>query len=173
MDHVLEELDALKARWAALQPLPQDVAQRLDRMLESRFVAASNAVEDKHALSYDETEVFLEQGLTSAGRRIEDFVALERHRDALADARAKARADVPLSLDLIRSLHGELTRGLKDKDYAPGEWKSRQNRSTTRRGRAFRYAPPEAVPGLMRDLVAGYEGLAPRVHPLEAIGWLS
>ncbi|MBI3724583.1 Fic family protein [bacterium] len=170
---MLQELDALKIQWAALLPLEPEVAQRMDRMLEYRFIAASNAVEDKHALSYDETEVFLEKGLTSAGRKIEDFLALERHRNALAEARSKARADVPLTLDLIRGLHNELTRDLKDKDYSPGQWKTKANRATTRRGRAFRYAAPEAVPGLMRDLVAGYEGLAPRVHQLEAIGWLA
>jgi hypothetical protein len=171
--HVLDELDELKASWAALGPLASDVEQRVDASLEAPYVAASNMIEDKHALGLEETEVFLERALTSAGRRLEDFIALERHRDALREVRAKARAGAPLTLDLIRSLHLELTRGLKDKDYGSGEWKNRPSRTAIRRGRPMRYAAPEQVQDLMRDLVAGYESLAARAHPLEAITWFA
>ncbi len=166
---VLETLNDLKAKIDALRPLPAEMEAKLDAAFEARFVSFSNEIEDKGALTLPETEVFFESELTSAGRKVEDFVALARHREALAEARAKARAGAPLSLDLIRGLHLTLTRDLKDHDHAPGEWKTKANRATTRRGRAFRYAAPDAVPGLMRDLVALHEGLAARTSPVEAI----
>jgi Fic family protein len=166
-------LDEMKARWDSLQPIPPEMVAKIDARLEARFVSSSNIIEDRTAPTLSETEVFLESALTSAGRSIDDFVGLERHREALAEARAKARAAAPLSVDLCRSLHNTLTRGLRDKDYGPGEWKIKANRPTTRRGRTFRYAAPADVPDLMRDLVAGYEGLAARVHPIQAITWWS
>lgn len=166
---MLETVDSLKKKLDALQPLGEAVDEKLDRAFEAKYVAYSNLVEDKGALSVQETEVFFESALTCSGRKVDDFIALDRHREALGEARAKARAGAPLSLDLIRGLHLTLTRDLKDRDHGPGEWKSKANRATQRRGRQFRYAAPDAVPGLMRDLVALYEGLAARVHPIHAI----
>lgn len=166
---MLEAVDALKARLDALRPLTPEIERKLDAALEAKFVASSNLVEDKNALTLGETEVYFESELTSSGRKVEDFLALARHREALAEARAKARAGAPLSLDLIRGLHLTLTRDLKDREHGPGEWKSKSNRGTMRRGRQLRYASPENVPSLMRDLVALYHGLAARLHPIHAI----
>src|SRR5262249_42797683 len=151
------------------RPLGEAVEQKVDRALEAKYVAASNLVEDKGALSLLETEVFFESELTSAGRRVDDFLALARHREALADARAKAKAGAPLSLDLIRGLHHTLTSDLKDRDHGPGEWKTKAGRPTQRRGRPFKHPAPDAVPKLMRDLCALHEGQASRVHPIRAV----
>jgi hypothetical protein len=170
---LFEPLDDIRAKLDALRPFSVDLEKKIDHALEARFVASSNQVEDKDALSLVETEVYFESDLTSAGRRVDDFLALGRHRDALADVRAKARAGAPLTLDLIRGLHQTLTRDSKDKDRTPGEWRSRTGRATARRGRSIRYAAPEEVPSLMRDLVALFDGLVSQIHPVHAVATFS
>lgn len=169
---MFEDLDQLKKRWADLAP-PAELEQRVDRGLEATFIAASNLIEDKGALGLEETEVFLERELTSSGRRLEDFVALERHRDALREARAKARAGDPLTLDLIRGFHRSLTTGLKEKNHAPGEWRTDARTATSRRGRSVKTVAPEEVEGLVRDLLAQHEGQAATLHPVQAVAWFA
>jgi hypothetical protein len=170
---LLDRLDSLKARIDALRPFSAAVEKKIDLALEARFVASSNLIEDKEALTLSETEIYLESALTSAGRRVGDFIALGHHREALAEVRAKARAGAPLTVDLIRGLHATLTRDLKGHDHGPGEWKTNSNRGTTQRGRHLRYAAPEAVPDLMRDLVALHESIAANAHPVQALATFS
>lgn len=170
----LDEVDELRARFVEAKPLPIHIEERLEKRLEPRFVWASNAIEDPGALSLEETAVFLERGITSAGRLLLDFQALTQHRLAYREVLRRAAAREELTLELIRSIHKLATYGLNDKDYQPGNWKTRPSKTASRRGHAFQYASPEAVPDLMAKLTHGLkERLLAKTHPIEAAAWFA
>jgi fido (protein-threonine AMPylation protein) len=166
----VDELDALKQRLAKASPLPRDLESKVDRLLEPRFLYASSAIEDRQAMTLEETSVFLERGVTCAGRTLEEFYAIAQHRIAFRSAVNSARASARLDLEFVRSIHRQSSSNLTDKDYGPGQWKTRPNKPATRRGRQFRYASPEQVPDLMGKLLGGLDERKGE-HPLASLAW--
>jgi fido (protein-threonine AMPylation protein) len=168
----LEEVDELRRRLAPARPLAPHLEERVEKRLEPRYVWASNSIEDPGCMSLEETSVFLERGITAAGRFLLDFQALTQHRLAYRDVLRRAAAKEDLTLDLIRSIHKLVTLGLTDKDYGPGEWKTKPNKTASRRGYSFHYSSPEAVPDLMARLTQGLkERLLAKEHLIEATAW--
>jgi hypothetical protein len=168
----LEALDELKRRLAQARPLPPRVEERVERRLEPRYVWASNAIEDPGCMSLEETSVFFERSVTTGGRFLLDFQALTQHRLAYRDVLRRAAAHEELTLELIRSIHKLVTFGLNDKDYGPGEWKTKPNQTASRRGHSFEYSPPDAVPDLMARLTHGLkERHLAKEHAIEAAAW--
>lgn len=166
------EVDALRTTLDARRPFTPELVERLQRWLVPHYIWSSEAIGAKDALSIAETTAFIEREACSGGHPLERFLALSRHKKALALAEQRAREGGVVDVSLLRDLHRTLFDGARGVER-PGEWKQHESPEARRRGRAFRFAGPDAVPDLIERLTAGFrEKLAAAEHPLRAVAWL-
>ncbi|RMG18240.1 MAG: hypothetical protein D6731_02560 [Planctomycetota bacterium] len=162
----LEEVDAVRARLDALRPFPHEVRRALDGWLRPRFLYCSEALGQERPLSPTEVAAFLERAVVGGGHPLAAFLALERHAAALDRVLDEARAGALPSVEWAREVHRML---VGPQGRGPGEWKREPSPATRRRGKAFRFAPPEAVDDAMRRLLEGLETELRARHPVRAV----
>lgn len=100
-------VDSLKGRLDALRPLtPDQVAavRRSFRGEDIEFVFASNAIEGSR-LTLRETQVVLEQGVTIAGKPLQDHIDARNGARAVAFMREIVESRKPLDAPAILELH--------------------------------------------------------------------
>jgi len=168
----VSEVDALRDLIDAHRPLSADLVAKLQAWLVPTYLYASGALGRRDALTRAQVTAFCEREIVSGGHPIERFLALERHRDTFEHAQRHAAADAEVTLEFVRDLHRRLVAGSRRPGARPGEWKTEASPPTRRRGREFRYAPPEDVPELMSELLAELARRREEEHPLVVIPWL-
>lgn len=173
-----DELRALAAQWAAVQPLPKDHELRLWQRLRIEWNYNSNHIEG-NTLTYGETLLLLIHGRTRGEHLLREYeemrghdVAIEWVRSMAPDARPLAEGDV---CDLNRIVlkegfwrvaqtpEGEPTR----KWIEPGQYKTQPNHVLTATGEVFQFASPQETPAHMAQFVRWLnEGVQARSVPL-------
>ncbi len=155
-------------QWQALQPLPEDLQQRLDRKFMLEFNYHSNHIEG-NTLTYGQTELLLLFGKVVDEANMRDLEEMKAHNVGLKMMQEAALAPQPLTETFIRQLHHtllredyEVHRALPDGSVTSytvhaGQYKTRPNSVITPTGERFEYASPEETPALMTDLLTWYQ----------------
>jgi Fic family protein len=176
---LLQHIDDLKAKIEALRPLDPLQERRIMQKFRLDWTYHSNAIEG-NTLTYGETRAFLLYGLTAQGRPFRDYLDVRGHHAAIDSLQEIVRQQEPLNESVIRELHkmilvepydmpAQTKEGLPTKRHiVPGEYKKWPNHVKTSTGEMHYYAPPEATPAKMADLVAWYrQAIAQEtLHPL-------
>lgn len=193
----MSKIDNLYKEWLALQPVKEELRQRLDEKFMLEFNYNSNHIEG-NTLTYGQTELLLLFGRVVGEAKMKDLEEMKAHNVCLKMTIAEAgEKDRPLTESFIRILHQTMLRedytvyrqlpGGVNTSYVvhAGCYKTRPNSVITPTGERFEYASPEETPALMTDLIQWHnqaeadEKLTPvelaalfhyryiRIHPFE------
>ena len=164
----MNKIDTLFEEWKSLQPVKEELRQRLDQKFMLEFNYNSNHIEG-NTLTYGQTELLLLFGRVVGEAKMKDLEEMKAHNVCLKMIISEAgEKDRPLTESFIRILHQTMLR----EDYTvyrqlpggvttsyvvhAGCYKTRPNSVITPTGERFEYASPEETPALMTDLVKWY-----------------
>ncbi|WP_116107650.1 Fic family protein [Lewinella sp. IMCC34191] len=176
---VLEQATAIKADIDARRPISRNMEEHVLQQTLRIWNYNSNAIEGNQ-LTYGETLTLLLYGITAKGKPLKDHLDIIGHRDAVNVMLDMVKGDRPLRQTDVRQLHQiMLKEDYPQRAITPdgrrvfrtihvGVYKREPNHVRTASGKMHYFAEPNAVPGLMRELLDWYE-LAERedeLHPL-------
>lgn len=161
---MFERIEQLKAKIDQLRPIDSDLKIVLQQKLRIDWTYNSNAIEG-NTLTLGETAFFLQEGLTSEGRPLKDYLEAKNHAeaiDALQDI-VEGKRDITESLIkelnslLLRDTRFTYTKGanghLIKKPLRAGQYKTRPNHVLTLSGKIHHYINPIHVKQEMEQLV--------------------
>ena len=168
----MNRIEKLYNEWRSLQPVTNDVQNKIDQKFMLEFNYNSNHIEG-NTLTYGQTELLLMFGKVDGDAKMHDLEEMKAHNVGLKMMQEEAQAtDRPLTEYFIRELHRTLLR----EDYTvqkelpdgnittytvhTGQYKTRPNSVITATGERFEYASPEETSALMSDLVNWYNDVA-------------
>jgi len=164
----MNTIETLFKEWQSLQPVKEELRQRLDQKFMLEFNYNSNHIEG-NTLTYGQTELLLLFGRVVGEAKMKDLEEMKAHNVCLKMTIAEAgEKDRPLTESFIRILHQTMLRedytvyrqlpGGVNTSYVvhAGCYKTRPNSVITPTGERFEYASPEETPALMTDLIQWY-----------------
>ncbi len=142
---------------------------RREAVLSSRIEGTQAGVDDLYAFEAGQLELFGGEGAAPASDAREVFNYLRALEYGLDRVRT-----IPVCLRLMRELHAILLAGVRGQEYAPGEFRSRQNWIGGRGGRTLQQAdyvppPPTEVDCCLKSLEQ-YINATDEIPPLVRIG---
>lgn len=172
-----KELTVLKDQLDKYRPLPPEIVEVLDKKFKIDWTYHSNAIEG-NTLSLQETTFFLQEGLTSKGKTLKEYLETENHAEAIEFLRGVVRDNRIITESLIKELHALL---LKSIDYIwigprdnrvkkriyPGTYKTQPNHVITIDGSIHYYTDPVHVPEEMEKLTSFMNQNKEGYHPVE------
>ena len=177
----MNKIESLYQEWQSLQPISQEVQNKIDQKFMLEFNYNSNHIEG-NTLTYGQTEMLLLFGKVIEEANMKDLEEMKASNVGLKMVKEAALdKNQPLSEYFIRVLHQTLLR----EDYTvyrqfpdgtntsyivhAGQYKTRPNSVITITGERFEYASPEETPALMKDLIEWYnqEEQAGTMTPIE------
>ena len=177
----MNKIESLYQEWQSLQPISQEVQNKIDQKFMLEFNYNSNHIEG-NTLTYGQTEMLLLFGKVIEEANMKDLEEMKASNVGLKMVKEAAQdKNQPLSEYFIRVLHQTLLR----EDYTvyrqlpdgtntsyivhAGQYKTRPNSVITITGERFEYASPEETPALMKDLIEWYnqEEQAGTMTPIE------
>lgn len=109
---LLDRVDHKKRSLDALRPLSPEQAADLKRLYDLDLTYNSNAIEGS-TLTYAETRVILEQGITVAGKPLKEHLEVINHKEAIDFIEALAdQAAGPVRQSDLLSIHNLILRGI-------------------------------------------------------------
>ncbi|MCP4131281.1 MAG: Fic family protein [bacterium] len=148
MKAVLEKIDSLKTELDKLRPLTSAQVKNLKKLFDIDLTYNSNAIEGS-TLSYNETKIILEDGITIGGKSVKEHLEAINHKEAIDYIETLAiKKTEELTQYEVLSIHNIILRSI-DTDNA-GKYRNvpvfiRQ------KDKIHRFAEPFIVPKLMED----------------------
>ncbi|MCQ2368810.1 MAG: Fic family protein [Kiritimatiellae bacterium] len=155
---LVKEVEALKAKCAALRPLSEGELSRLREQFIIDYTHSSTAIEG-NTLTLSETALVLE-GITIAQKPLKDHLEAIGHRDAFKFLEAQVSADAPISERFVKELH---TLVLADKPEDRGVYRRIPVIIT---GAAHTPPQPYLIVPQMEEWICDYQ--ATKLNPLIA-----
>ncbi len=132
----------------------------LQEQFDTEYTYESNRIEG-NTLSYQETDLVVNQGMTIGGKPLKDHLEAINHQQAIAQIRALISKAVPFIERELLNIHALILRGI-DHDNA-GMYRSVRVRI---KGSDHFFPNPVKVPALMNDYFAFYDLEKDRLHPV-------
>ena len=176
---VLARATAMKADIDSRRPFSRNMEEHVLQQTLRIWNYNSNAIEG-NKLTYGETLTLLLYGLTAKGKPLKDHLDIIGHQDAVNLMLDMVKGSRPLRQTDVRQLHQIMLK----EDYPQhavtpdgrrvyrtihvGTYKREPNHVRTAEGEMHYFAEPNAVPGLMRELLDWYAAAesADDLHPL-------
>lgn len=149
----LQQLDELKACLDSFRPLPPQQIQQLQAVWDIEYIYESNRIEG-NTLTLAETSLVIREGLTVAGKTINEHLEAINHQEAVWYLRAIVDGDVQVSESMIRALHELILK------HHPQHHEQRERyRSVPVMITGTEFVPPQPwlVPKLMEELIQYYQ----------------
>ncbi|MBR5238241.1 MAG: Fic family protein [Paludibacteraceae bacterium] len=177
----MNKIESLYQEWQSLQPISQEVQNKIDQKFMLEFNYNSNHIEG-NTLTYGQTEMLLIFDKVDGNAKMHDLEEMKASNVGLRMIQEEAKdTDRPLTEYFIRELHRTLLRenyikyrkledgSITTSTIHAGQYKEQPNTVTTQTGERFEYASPEETPALMRDLIEWYnqEETAGIMTPIE------
>lgn len=148
---LLDRANQALGRLDGLSTLLPDTSLFLYLYVRKEAVLSSQIEGTQSSLS----DLLLYENEAFPGVPLDDVAEVSNYVAAMQHGLARLREDFPLSLRLIREIHGILLRGGRGAERTPGEFRLTQNWiGGTRPGNA-RYVPPP--PGALMDSLGAFE----------------
>ena len=170
-----EKLDKLKNKLDNYRPIPPEIMEFIDKKFKIDWTYNSNAIEG-NTLSKQETSFFLQEGLTSKGKTLQEYLETQNHAKAIDWLNEIVKNKRPITESLIKELHALLLKGIEyiwigppdervKKEITPGKYKSKPNHVITVDGEIHKYCEPLKVPDEMEKLIDFINNS--KLHPVE------
>lgn len=171
------DLTALKNRLDQYRPLAPEIMEILDKKFKIDWTYNSNAIEG-NTLSLQETAFFLQEGLTSKGKTLQEYLEAENHAHAIDFLNDIVSDSREITESFMKELHALL---LKSIDYIwvgppsnrikkriyPGKYKTQPNHVITVAGNIHHYTDPIRVPEEMERLTELMNQNPENDHPVK------
>lgn len=158
LETLLRECDELKRRLAALGPLPEPVLRQVREDSEVLHTYHSNAIEG-NTLTLGETKAVLLDGITVAGKRLQEHLEAVNHREAMRLMMRLAAVKKPLEESEILDIHRTILSGIQTEDA--GRYRTLRVRVA---GSMRVFPNPLKVPELMAEFI--HEVNISSLHPI-------
>ena len=134
---LLESIAGKKREIDTNRPLNPSIARKLQEQLALEWTYNSNAIEG-NTLSLHETEVVLKQGITIAGKSVNEHLEAINHKDGIEFIRKVSNQKEEMSETVIRECHRIILKGIDDLEAGA-------YRRTNVRIIGARLIPPQAI----------------------------
>jgi Fic family protein len=157
----MAQLDDLKRCLDSFRPLNAGQLERLQLTWDTEYTYESNRIEG-NTLTLSETSLVINEGITVAGKTINEHLEAINHKDAVNYLRSIATGQDDVSEWAIKCLHELILKNGKNHDDR-GRYRSVPVSIT-----GTVYVPPQPwqVPKLMEDLIVHYQEKKPFLHPV-------
>ena len=108
---LLQECDALKARLAAMRPLPAEALEKIENAFDMEYTYESNRIEG-NTLTLQETALVVNEGITIAGKSMREHLEAINHAEAIDYIREFAQSNVEISERTIKEIHAIILHGI-------------------------------------------------------------
>ncbi len=158
----LSQLDELKRCLDSFRPLNAAQVERLQAVWDTEYTYESNRIEG-NTLTLAETSLVIRDGITVAGKSIDEHLEAINHKEAVEFLREIASGDAVLSESVINQLHSLILKNSKHHDER-GRFRSVPVVIT-----GTTYVPPQPwqVAKLMESLIEHYREGEGALHPVE------
>jgi Fic family protein len=158
----LAQLDDLKRCLDSFRPLNAAQLERLQAAWDTEYTYESNRIEG-NTLTLSETSLVINDGITVAGKTINEHLEAINHKEAVGYLRGLVSGEQDVSEWTIKCLHELILKNSKDHDDR-GRYRSVPVGIT-----GTTYVPPQPwqVPKLMEELIQHYEAKKTQLHPVE------
>ncbi|MBD0383241.1 Fic family protein [Paenibacillus sp. WST5] len=160
-----EQIERLKAAVDSKRPLQPDLLKIIIQKFREEWTYHSNAIEG-NTFTYQETAFFLREGLTVKGKTLREHLEIVNHAEAI-DYLTNILEERDLTERLIKDFHAILFQGVKDINFALGEYKKTDNHVLTVSGEIHPYCSYILVPQEMQSLLDWYIASKLTVHPVK------
>ena len=156
----LKRIDGLRLQWQEKKPGKGIQRTKLDESFGMEYTFESNKIEG-NTLSLQETYLVVNDGLTIAGKSVQEHLEAINHDEAIAFVRDLANNKLPITVYRLKQIHNLILKGI-DRNNA-GVY-----RSVPVRISGSSHIPPEPymVPQLMEELFAFYNTHKDSMHPV-------
>jgi fido (protein-threonine AMPylation protein)/transcriptional regulator with XRE-family HTH domain len=156
----LARIDSLQLQWATKKPKKGIQLTKLNESFGVEYTYESNKIEG-NTLSLQETYLVIHDGLTIAGKSIQEHLEAINHDEAIDFIRELVESKLPLTEYRLKQIHHLVLKGIDRKNAGV-------YRSVPVRIGGSSHVPPEPfeVPRLMEELFAFYEVEKKRMHPV-------
>ncbi len=164
---LLRECDTLKARLAALRPLPAEALKKIDEAFAIEYTYESNRIEG-NTLTLQETELVVNEGVTIAGKSMREHMEAINHREAIDYINDVAKNDIEISEHTIKEMHALILHGI-DRENA-GRY-----RTVPVMIAGSRHVPPQPylIEKQMEDFMIKFKDMEKeKVHPVLIAAYL-
>lgn len=176
---IIGKVTTIHEQIESMRPFSRNMENHVEQQLIRTWNYNSNAIEG-NSLTYGETLALLLHGLTAKGKPLKDHLDIIGHQEAVGLMLAMVKERAPLRQTDIRQLHKVLLKEDYQQKAATesgreihrtirvGVYKREPNHVVTKSGDRHFYAEPNAVPGLMADLIDWFNSAEQRdnIHPL-------
>ncbi len=163
LPETLNQLDELKRCLDSFRPLNSNQAERLQAAWDTEYTYESNHIEG-NTLTLAETSIVINEGMTVAGKTINEHLEAINHKEAIAYLREIVDGTEKMSEWTIKSLHELILKNHKKYHEQRGKYRNEDVQIT---GTTF--VPPifMRIPDLMHDLIEHYQAKqAAQLHPV-------
>ena len=159
---IRDRLDDLKRCLDSFRPLNAAQLERLQAAWDTEYTYESNRIEG-NTLTLSETSLVINDGITVAGKTINEHLEAINHKEAVGYLRGLVSGEQDVSEWTIKCLHELILKNSKDHDDR-GRYRSVPVGIT-----GTTYVPPQPwqVPKLMEELIQHYEAKKTQLHPVE------
>lgn len=158
----LAQLDDLKRCLDSFRPLNAAQLERLQAAWDTEYTYESNRIEG-NTLTLSETSLVINEGITVAGKTIDEHLEAINHKEAVGYLRGITSGEQDVSEWTIKCLHELILKNGKNHDDR-GRYRSVPVSIT-----GTSYVPPQPwqVPKLMEELIGHYQEKKAQLHPVE------
>ena len=156
----IERIDNLRAKWNARKPGKGIQLQKLEESFGIEYTFESNKIEG-NTLSLQETYLVIHDGLTIAGKSVQEHLEAINHDEAIDFIRDLASNKLPITEYRVKQIHNLVLKGIDRRNAGV------YRRVPVRIGGSS-HVPPEPfeLPKLMEELFAFYNAEKDRMHPV-------
>lgn len=121
MNGLLSEIDALKAKLAAIRPLPFEALKKIQDAMEIEYTFDSNRIEG-NTLTLQETALVVNEGVTISGKSMREHLEAINHSEAIDYIKEIAGQNIPIAERVVKDIHAIVLHGI-DRENA-GKYRS-------------------------------------------------
>lgn len=157
----LAQIDDLKRCLDSFRPLNAAQLERLQAAWDTEYTYESNRIEG-NTLTLSETSLVINEGITVAGKTINEHLEAINHKEAVGYLRGLASGEQDVSEWTIKCLHELILKSGQNHDER-GRYRSVPVSIT---GTTYMPPQPWQVPKLMEELIQHYHAKKAELHPV-------
>lgn len=162
LTHKLNIIDTKKSKLESMRPLSKVQLKNLKQLYDVELTYNSNAIEGS-TLSYSETKLILNEGLTIGGKKVSEHLEAINHKEALdfIESLSHLKSN-EITLKDIRDIHYLILKGIATQDA--GVYRTKPVGVRKSNGEIFHFTNPLKVQEAMESFVMwlkNEEGLHP------------
>ena len=156
----LETIDALKDKWNSLKPLDEIQLKKMEEYFKVKYTYESNKIEG-NTLTYQETHLVINEGLTIGGKPVADHLEAINHSDAVDFVKDLVLGKEEITQRILLEIHYLVLKGVNQANA--GEY-----RQVPVRISGSEHVPPQPfqLDVLMEGYFDQYRIQKKRVHPV-------